>query len=103
MNTRAMQGLCLNEGSDAGTEQRAGTTTPQTRVENGKTSAIPRLALSKAEAAASLGVSVDFFDEHVAHELRMARVGRRRLVPVRELERWLDRHAALALDGGVDR
>jgi excisionase family DNA binding protein len=58
--------------------------------------ALPRIALSKAEAAASLGVSVDFFDEHIAHELRMVRRGRRRLIPVRELERWLDEQADLA-------
>jgi excisionase family DNA binding protein len=54
---------------------------------------VPRLALSKREAAEALGVSVDFFDEQIAHELRMVRRGRRRLVPVRELERWLDDHA----------
>jgi excisionase family DNA binding protein len=57
---------------------------------------IPRLALTKVEAARALGVSVDFLDEHVAHELRMVRRGRRRLVPVRELERWLEEHADLA-------
>ncbi len=27
------------------------------------------------------------------HELRIVRCGRRRLIPVRELERWLDEHA----------
>jgi len=59
--------------------------------------AIRRLALSKAEAAAALGVSVDFFDEHVAHELRIVRRGRRRLIPMRELERWVDANAARAL------
>lgn len=58
-----------------------------------QTPAIPRLSLSKQEAADALGVSIDFFDEHIAHELRMVRRGRRRLIPVRELERWLDRHA----------
>jgi hypothetical protein len=45
-----------------------------------------------------LGVSIDFFDEHVAHELRVVRRGRRRLFPVRELERWLERAATIALD-----
>lgn len=55
-----------------------------------------RLALSKSEAAHALGVSVDFLEEHVLHELRIVRRGRRRLIPVRELERWLERHAALA-------
>ncbi|MGA2007401.1 MAG: hypothetical protein ABSH27_07565 [Solirubrobacteraceae bacterium] len=49
--------------------------------------------MSKQEAAAALGVSIDFFDEHIVPDLRMARVGRRRLVPIAELERWLDEHA----------
>ncbi len=57
---------------------------------------LPRLALSKQEAAESLGVSPDFFDEWVAPELRMVRKGRRRLIPIRELERWLEKHADLA-------
>jgi excisionase family DNA binding protein len=56
-------------------------------------SAASRLALSPEEAAATLGVSRDFFDEHVMPELRIVRRGRRRLVPVRELERWLDEEA----------
>ena len=46
-----------------------------------------RLALSKGEAADALGVSVDFLEEHVMHELRIVRRARRRLIPVRELER----------------
>jgi hypothetical protein len=37
-----------------------------------------RLALSKCEAADALGVSVDFLEEHVMHELRVVRRGRRR-------------------------
>lgn len=56
-----------------------------------------RLALSKTEAAAALGVSIDFFDAHVAHELRIVRRGRRRLIPLRELERWLESNAARAV------
>jgi hypothetical protein len=58
------------------------------------------LALSKAEAAASIGVSVDFFEAHVMAELRIVRRGRRRLIPVVELERWLDRSAARTLEHG---
>jgi excisionase family DNA binding protein len=54
--------------------------------------------LSPDEAAAALGVSRDFFDEHIAPELRIVRRGRRRLVPVRELERWLDLSASRAYD-----
>jgi excisionase family DNA binding protein len=58
----------------------------------------PRLALSKAEAAEALGVSVDFLERHVMAELRVIRRGRRRLIPVRELERWLEHNATRALD-----
>jgi excisionase family DNA binding protein len=53
----------------------------------------PRLALSPDEAAALLGVSRDYFDEHVIAELRIVRRGRRILVSLAELERWLDRAA----------
>lgn len=55
-----------------------------------------RLALSKNEAADALGVSVDFLECHVMHELRIVRCGRRRLIPVGELERWLDENATRA-------
>jgi len=41
-----------------------------------------------------LGVSRDYFDEHVIGDLRVVRRGRRILVPVAELERWLTRNAA---------
>src|SRR4051794_15022347 len=56
----------------------------------------PRLALSPDEAAALLGVSRDYFDEHVIDELRVVRRGRRILVALAELERWLDRSATRA-------
>jgi excisionase family DNA binding protein len=57
------------------------------------------LAFELGEAAAALGVSKKFFDEHIRHELRVVRRGRRVLVPVRELERWLAENAALTLAG----
>ena len=53
----------------------------------------PRLAVSPDEAAAVLGVSRDYFDEHVIHELRVVRRGRRILVALTELQRWLDQSA----------
>jgi excisionase family DNA binding protein len=53
-----------------------------------------RLLLSPAEAAAVIGCSRDFFDAHVRDELRLVRRGRLVLVPVRELERWVDENAA---------
>jgi excisionase family DNA binding protein len=58
---------------------------------------VPRFALSADEAAFSLGVSRDYFDAHVRPGLRIVRMGRRVIVPVRELERWLAANAALAV------
>jgi hypothetical protein len=46
------------------------------------------------QAPQALGVSHDFFREHVAGELKWVRRGRKRLVSVRELERWLELNAA---------
>ncbi len=57
-----------------------------------------RLTLSVDEASAALGVSRDYFDKHVIHELRVIRIGRRILVPTSELGRWIDRSAARLLD-----
>lgn len=61
-------------------------------------SEVGRLALSKVEAAAALGVSVDFLEEHILPELRIVYRGRRRLIPVAELERWLEAEARRPLD-----
>jgi excisionase family DNA binding protein len=63
-----------------------------------ETRTIPVLALNPAEAAQSLGVSRDFFDERVLPQLRVVREGRKVLVPLRELERWLERSAAVTLE-----
>ena len=59
--------------------------------------AIPRIALTPPEAAAAIGVGLDFFDANVAPELRLVRRGRKRLVPVSELERWTAENASRAL------
>jgi excisionase family DNA binding protein len=58
---------------------------------------VERLALSPDEAANAIGVSRSFFFEHVIGELRVVRVGRRRLIPVAEIARWLDREASRAI------
>jgi hypothetical protein len=50
---------------------------------------VPRIALTPPEAAAAIGVGPDFFEANVAPELRLIRRGRKRLVPVSELERWV--------------
>jgi hypothetical protein len=54
---------------------------------------VPRLALSKREAAEAIGCSVDFLEEHVAPELKWIRRGRLCFVAVTELQRWLDQEA----------
>ncbi|HKH14531.1 MAG TPA: hypothetical protein VKA47_07740 [Solirubrobacterales bacterium] len=43
-------------------------------------------------------MSEDHFREHVAHELRWIRRGRKRVVAVTEIERWLESNASRALD-----
>lgn len=60
---------------------------------------IPRIALTPPEAAAAIGVGPDFFDANVAPELRLVRRGRKRLVPVSELERWAAENAERVLAG----
>ena len=51
----------------------------------------PRLALTPDEAAKAIGVSRDFFDAHIAPELRIVRRGRRCIIAVAEVEAWLNR------------
>ncbi len=62
---------------------------------------IPRLALKRREAAASLGMSLTSFETYVQPDLRVVRRGSVRLVPVRELERWLDENGERVLDGAA--
>jgi hypothetical protein len=49
------------------------------------------------QAAQALGISPDYFDTHVRHELKLIRKGRLVLVPLRELERWAQATAARTL------
>ena len=61
------------------------------------TAPLPRIGLTREEAAAAIGMSLDSFERHVQPTLRLVRLGRMRVVPVRELERWLGEHAGRAL------
>ena len=61
---------------------------------------IPRIALTREEAAASLGVSLTTFKQQVQPDLRIVRRGKVRMIPVTELERWVDANAERVLDGG---
>jgi len=56
-----------------------------------------QLTLSIGGAAELLGVSRDFFDDHVRADLRLVRRGRVIRVPRAELERWVEQNAARTL------
>jgi excisionase family DNA binding protein len=58
----------------------------------------PVLALSVSEACEALGVSWDLWREHIEGDVRIVRVGRRKLIAVSELQKWLDEHGARILD-----
>ena len=66
--------------------------------EDAGTKAPMKLALSKVDAANALGVSVDFFEQHVMGDLRIVRRGRRRLIPLSELHKWLEANAHRAVE-----
>jgi hypothetical protein len=57
-----------------------------------------RLALTKREAAAALGMSIDSFERHVQPELRVVRRGRLRLFALFEIERWLRENGAKTIE-----
>jgi hypothetical protein len=44
--------------------------------------------MTPSEAAQALGCSRDFFDNHIAAELRWVRQGRLKLVAVDEIQDW---------------
>jgi excisionase family DNA binding protein len=53
---------------------------------------VPRLSLSRAETARALGVSVRVIDQLLADKTSgfpFARIGKRIVIPTRELEDWL--------------
>jgi excisionase family DNA binding protein len=53
----------------------------------------PTLALSVEQACEALGVSWDTWRAHIEPDVRLVRLGRRKLIPVSELQAWLDRNA----------
>ena len=57
---------------------------------------VPRVALTREEAAAALGVSLAHFQRHIQPYLKIVRSGSCRLVPIAELERWAQENATLA-------
>jgi hypothetical protein len=61
------------------------------------TAPVPRIVLTREEAAAALGMSLDSFERHVQPDVRMIRKGRLRLIPIGELERWAEQQATRTL------
>jgi hypothetical protein len=51
---------------------------------------VPRVALTREEAAAAIGMSLDSFERHVQPDLRLIRRGKMVFVSVAELARWAD-------------
>jgi hypothetical protein len=56
---------------------------------------VPRYTLTRREAAASLGISLNHFERRVQPELKVVLSGQLVLIPVAELERWVQRNARL--------
>ena len=63
---------------------------------------VPRLSLNVQEACAALGVSWDVWRQHIEPDVRLVRVGRRKVIAVTELERWLAEHAETTLHNNRD-
>jgi hypothetical protein len=56
-------------------------------------SLVPRMLLTRREAAVSLGMSLRHFQRHVQPHVRCVYSGQLRLYPVRDLERWAEAEA----------
>ena len=60
----------------------------------------PRLGLTVAEAAQAVGMSESSFKRHVQPELRIVRRGSLRIIPLSEIEQWLEHNATFAGSSG---
>ena len=85
MNTRTPQ------RSDLPTSKRVGTR------QDSHLADAPRLALNIKDACQALSVSWDVWKQHIEPDVRIVRIGTRKLVPVAELQRWLADHAETTL------
>ena len=59
---------------------------------------VPRYALTRQEASASLGMSVDTFERRVQPFIKVIPCGQLVLVPPPELERWIKANARYLVD-----
>jgi hypothetical protein len=60
---------------------------------------VPRFSLTRKEAAASLGMSVDTFERRVQPFIRVVVCGQLILVPPAELERWVQSNSRFLVEG----
>lgn len=77
--------------------RRASVVHPGKGIPRNDARVVPRVALTPAEAAESLGCSAEFFRAHVDSELRWIRRGRKRFTPITVLERWAEANAETTL------
>jgi hypothetical protein len=62
---------------------------------------VPRYTLTRREAAASLGISLNHFERRVQPELKVVISGQLVLIPVAELKRWVQRNAHHLVEPGI--
>jgi hypothetical protein len=82
-----MRSALHNSAEMAGTNAASGS--------NGAGGTLPRVLLTKREAAQALGMSVRHFERHVQPRLRCVHSGQLTLYPVRDIERWANEEATL--------
>jgi hypothetical protein len=71
------------------------------RVSSRPVQPLPRYTLTRREAAAALSISLNHFERHVQPELKVVPLGQLILIPVSELERWVQRHARFLVEAPV--
>ena len=79
--------------SEPGARPQRGSARPAERV--------PRLLLTRREAAAALSMSVDTFERRVQPFIKVVPCGQLVLVPPRELEHWVATHARYLVEGAA--
>jgi excisionase family DNA binding protein len=60
---------------------------------NDSKSGVPRLTFRIKEAAEALGMSEDSFERYVESHIKLLRLGRLKLVPASELQRFVEENA----------
>jgi excisionase family DNA binding protein len=72
---------------------------PSSRVRSGRVTArrqpteTPCLAMTVQQACDALSISYEMWRREVEPDVKIVRIGSRKLVPRAEVERWLERHA----------